>query len=318
VTTRSHAAASAPSALRPFLDGAIDYAGLFPPAQLDMPGAVAAYASYLDSEDAWALGRFVVPVARLHELASATAVPATARDQAARAGARAPWHLSALLGTDAAADMTRVRAFNERFAEPPADQWRARIEAVEVRAATAAAIRDATGVVGRELECYVEIPTDGDPAPLVRAIAETRACAKVRTGGTTSDAFPTSGDLLRFLSACVAERVPFKATAGLHHPLRGVYALTYEAGSARGTMFGFVNVFLATALLRAGADEQVALAALEETAPDRVVFDQDGVVWRGHHLTRSQLVAAHELAITSFGSCSFREPIDDLAALGML
>jgi hypothetical protein len=57
--------------LRTLLAHAIDYAGLFPPAQLDMPGAVAEYESYLASSDAWALGRFVVPAARLRELAAA-------------------------------------------------------------------------------------------------------------------------------------------------------------------------------------------------------------------------------------------------------
>ncbi|MDF2772824.1 MAG: hypothetical protein K0S86_2319, partial [Geminicoccaceae bacterium] len=56
--------------IRMLLRDAVDYAGLFPPAQLDMPGAVAEYAAYLASADAWALGRFVVPAARLDEMAA--------------------------------------------------------------------------------------------------------------------------------------------------------------------------------------------------------------------------------------------------------
>src|SRR5215216_2608933 len=70
VTTERRVSRRAP-ALRVLLQDAIDYAGLFPPAQLDMSGAVAEYASYLGSVDAWALGRFVAPVARLDELVAA-------------------------------------------------------------------------------------------------------------------------------------------------------------------------------------------------------------------------------------------------------
>src|SRR5919107_1312328 len=70
VTTTHRVARDGP-AVRVLLTDAIDYAGLFPPAQLDMPGAVAEYAAYLDSPHRWALGRFVVPAARLADLADA-------------------------------------------------------------------------------------------------------------------------------------------------------------------------------------------------------------------------------------------------------
>ena len=53
--------------LRILLRGLIDYAGLFPPASLDMADAVRNYAAYREGEHAWALGRFVVPAARLEE-----------------------------------------------------------------------------------------------------------------------------------------------------------------------------------------------------------------------------------------------------------
>src|SRR5271154_2009055 len=53
------------------LRGLIDYAGLFPPASCGMATAVANYEAYLRSEDAWMLGRFIVPVARLGEVEQA-------------------------------------------------------------------------------------------------------------------------------------------------------------------------------------------------------------------------------------------------------
>ena len=49
----------------------VDYAGLFPPASLDMMSAVRRYRQYLTGEDRWSLGRFVVPAARLLEFSAA-------------------------------------------------------------------------------------------------------------------------------------------------------------------------------------------------------------------------------------------------------
>src|SRR5262245_52201803 len=56
------------ASLRALLSGVIDYAGLFPPAKLPMTEAVANYLRYRESEEAWMLGRFVCPAARLKEI----------------------------------------------------------------------------------------------------------------------------------------------------------------------------------------------------------------------------------------------------------
>jgi hypothetical protein len=304
------------AALAVLLRDAIDYAGLFPPAQLDMPGAVAEYAAYLRSADAWALGRFVVPVARLDELAAEAGgrPPDPGEPLGAPPAGRG---LSAVFAADVRADVDRVIAFNAAH-EADADRWWGRVEAVELRAASLDAIGDAARAVPAHLERFVEIPLTGDTGSLVRAIRDAGAAAKVRTGGTTADAFPSSADLARFLATCVAEGVRFKATAGLHHPVRGDYALTYEPASAKGRMYGFLNVFLAAALLRSGRDESVARAMLEEDDPSSFTFDADGVSWRGHRVSAADLRAVRSTGIQSFGSCSFREPIDDLTALGLL
>jgi hypothetical protein len=315
--TEERTGARPPAGLRALLADAIDYAGLFPPAQLDMPGAVAEYAAYLESNDSWALGRFVLPVSRLEELArSAQELPAAVEPFSLGVPAM-PWPLSALVGADVAGNMERIRAFNAMYATAN-DQWRAQVHAVEVRATTPDAITQTVRTVGDTFDCFVEIPIATDPHPLVRALAAAGGRAKVRTGGTTPDAFPTSAQLARFLAACVAERVPFKATAGLHHPLRGEYRLTYDAGSASGTMYGFLNVLLAAALLRDGGSEGLACELLEERSPEVFQFDTAGVTWRGRQFQTGRLAASRQLGMISFGSCSFREPLDDLASLGLL
>jgi hypothetical protein len=121
----------------------------------------------------------------------------------------------------------------------------------------------------------------------------------------------------RFLAACVEARVPFKATAGLHHPIRGEHALTYAPDSARATMHGFLNVFIGAAWLSAGGDEGTAREMLEERNPSAFLIDDAGVMWRTHRLRPDQLARVRTAGMMSFGSCSFREPLDDLSALGI-
>jgi hypothetical protein len=131
----------------------------------------------------------------------------------------------------------------------------------------------------------------------------------------SADAFPSPESLLRFLRACAREGVAFKATAGLHHPLYATHRLTYQANSESAPMFGYLNVFLATAFIRDGIDDASALALLVESDPSSIRFADDGVAWRDRRVTREVLETVRRRALRGFGSCSFREPIDELAAL---
>jgi len=296
--------------LRILLEHSIDYAGLFPPAGLAMRPAAENYAAYHAGPHAWALGRFVAPASRLAELETAAAgllpeQPTTV-----------PWRLSVLLGPDPAGEVRALGELNCRHAASGAGALVA--DVVELKAATAEKVESALAALPRHLQVYLEIPVDRDPAALVAAIARRGARAKVRTGGVTPEAFPATADLLRFLRACTSAGVPFKATAGLHHPLHAGYRLTYAADSPRGTMFGFLNVFLTAAFLREGMDDADAARLLEEGDRRAFTVDDRGIGWRGRRIETDALRAAREQAIVSFGSCSFTEPIDDLASLRLL
>lgn len=297
------------TAIRDLLAGSIDYAGLFPPAALDMPAAARGYAEYLAGPDAWALGRFVVPVARLEEL-EAEAEPLAPRRPAA------PWRLSALLGADPKEELARIGEHNCRHAADAAAALS--VDAVEAKADSVAAIDRLIGALPRWLppgDAYVELPLEPDPAPLVAALARHGARAKVRTGGVTADAFPDTERLLRFLRACATAGVAFKATAGLHHLLRAEYRLTYASDSCRGTMFGYLNVFLAAAFLVQGMGDADAARLLEERSADAFEVGPDAIAWRGHRLDRAAIATARSAAVVSFGSCSFTEPVGELRGL---
>jgi hypothetical protein len=124
--------------------------------------------------------------------------------------------------------------------------------------------------------------------------------------------------VIEFMRLCAAANVPFKATAGMHHPLRSLHRFTYQAESPSGVMHGFLNVFLAASFLRAGMETEVALQLLDEPSVHAVHFDLDGVAWRQHRISRDEIAAARQGFAVSFGSCSFTEPIDDLRSLSLL
>jgi hypothetical protein len=287
------------------LHSIVDYAGLFPPAALNMDAAVREYATYRASTDAWMLGRFVVPAARLGEFESA------AGEFLGRGGA--PWQLSALVGPEHAADVARIRELNARR------EGQAVVDSIETKGASSAEIDAALACMPSGVSVYVEVPVAQDPRPLLERIAARGARAKIRTGGITPEAFPPAEQVARFLVACAELELPFKATAGLHHPVRGPYRLTYAPDSTSGVMFGFLNVFLAAAALRDGASERDAVEILEETSPDAFRFDDGSAVWRDRvRVGIDALARARDESAIAFGSCSFREPVDDLRALHLL
>lgn len=287
--------------LRTLLAGAIDYAGLFPPAALGMDAAVTNYAEYCAGLDAWALGRLVVPSPRLTELAAVAASQWLGPPDA-------PWRVSAIVTGDVHAEATQLDAFDGAHAD------RAVIDSVETPARTVADVRALGGTFGAR-ELFVELPP-GSPLPeLLRALRAIGAGAKIRMGGVTADAFPATHDVARFLEACAGEGVPFKATAGLHHPVRGAYPLTYAPDSPRGDMFGYLNVLLAAAAARRGDPHHAIVAILEANARSPLTIADDGITWGAFAFATEDLARLRVDAVRSFGSCSFREPLDDLLAL---
>jgi hypothetical protein len=287
----------------------IDYAGLFPPASLAMGPSVVNYDSYSRSEWSWILGRFVVPVGRLAEFEEAFAgLPAPPSGTGF-----ATWRLSVLLGSDPSADVAGIREFNARLASSSSGR-RAVIESVEVKVASPEEIGRLSGIIPAELATYFEFLLPGC-AECIAAVAGCGRRAKIRTGGETADKFPAPENVVEFIRLCAAANVPFKATAGLHHPLRSVHRFTYQPDSPSGVMHGFINVFLAAAFLRAGMETKIAVQLLEEQSADAFHFDADGIGWREHRLSQREIAAARRSFAVSFGSCSFTEPIGDLRVL---
>lgn len=282
----------------------IDYAGLFPPAGLEMEPAVAAFAAHRRSADGWILGRFVVPVARLEEFAAAlSGLEAAERGEGS-------WEISALLGSDVARDAKAAEAFTA------AHRGAAVIRSVELRVDSVAQITAARTAVPPAFGLFYELPLRGDLRWLLAAVRSVGGRVKVRTGGVTPPEIPAPDAVLKFLEGCAAIRLPFKATAGLHHAVRAERALTYERDSARATMFGYLNVLLAAAALWLGRPRPEALRLLESGDAGALALGGDDLQWGASRFTAKEIARVRCEFALSVGSCSFEEPVTEIRGLG--
>jgi hypothetical protein len=151
---------------------------------------------------------------------------------------------------------------------------------------------------------FVVVPWDETQPGVLDALASAGAHAKLRTGGTTAEAFPSEVRLAAAIDGCLARGLAFKCTAGLHHAVR------HTATDTGFEHHGFLNVLLATAALLDGAGVPGAAAVLAERSPSTLAGSArrlDG-----------DRIAAVRARFRSFGTCSISEPLDDLAALGLL
>ena len=292
--------------VRALLMGAIDYAGLFPPSAVSMPEAILNYATYRNSNYNWMLGRFVVTSARLGEFIEA------ARDFISRDGGDA-WRLSVVVGGGVTEALNQIKEFNSAYGPGVI------CDVVEIRADDMGTIENTVASLPSYATAYFELSL-GDSLPdMVANLALHGQRAKIRTGGVTADAFPAARDIVRFVRTCLAANVPFKATAGLHHPIRCFRPLTYEADSIKGTMHGFLNLFLMTGFAREGYRPTLLEDVMEEEFDEVFQFEDKAVTWREDHtLNVWQIEALRQKGIQSFGSCSFDEPVADLQKLGVL
>lgn len=305
------------SAKRALFERLIDDASLFPPAGLPLSRALRAHARHRESAYGWVGGRFVAPASLLDELAHA-------RDPAQ------PLDLSVIL--DAAASGAKghaVLADLERIVRAPLGD--ATVGSLEVkipgtvldeerlrRALTQVAERWSTGPIA----LWIEPPYRGGwPGPTENALATIAALraeapahvtvgAKLRCGGLELEAVPSIDDLAAFLIAAHQHDVPWKATAGLHHPVRGEHD--------GGMMHGFLNLFIAAIALHAGTLEPSRIGTvLAEEDPLAFVVDPAHLACREVRVDAEAVVAARVRCV-SYGSCSFDEPVNDLRELGIL
>jgi len=281
------------TALETVLAGLFDYAGLYPPASLDMQTAVRNYLRYMEGTQRGALGRFVVHMDRIGEVRSAT-------------GHSFPdMKLSVLVAADA--DVSALADFLGNRDHV----------VIECKVNQPSDVERITGRIRAGTECYFEIPMVIDEG-LLDAIKARGARVKLRMGGVAAEAFPSANAIAVMLKALADRHLAFKATAGLHHPIRSRHAFTYEPDSSSGTMHGFMNLALAATLLHFDGTTGEALQTLEEEDPDAWKVGPEGIGCGAFRWSADQLRAVRQEFFISIGTCSFEEPIRDLELMGWL
>ena len=289
----------------------IDHAALFPPASLSVPDAAAEDRLARASPYAWMLDRFICPASKLEAL----------REQM-------PWEtapgLSVVLdgagGASPSEWPSALAADADRVAEAMAAG--APVEAVELR--LPAPRPESSVLLGASrtlrplgVEAYFElVPGDRwrDTVPAaIGAVAGIGGRVKLRCGGESPAAFPPVELVALVIASARLAGVAFKATAGLHHPVRHVEP---ESGFP---MHGFLNLLAASAFAGAGVARARELeAVLAEEDPAAFRLSEDSLAVAGLEVDASDVAGAGRALFTGYGSCSWREPVDDLRGLGVL
>jgi hypothetical protein len=316
--------------LRALLGDSLDYAGLFPPADLPLEKAVRNYAKYQLGADSWFLGRFIFPAKRLTELDPY--MPLFAKSAPLLVSALAlPSHTWKELTSKLRESLDLIFRFQHSHPN------RVRVDSVEI--AFPADLSETVGVVEtRDLipaaAETIELSGLTGITPFFELTARDRrqvgividaierhnqkwtgvhcrpAAFKLRTGGLRAEAFPTVQQVAFVIENCAASGVRFKCTAGLHHSVR------HYDDSVGTEMHGFLDIFGAAVLVHARSLSPSDLPSiLGDKKASHFQFDEHGFAWKSMRATVEQIASARRDLITSFGSCSFEEPLEDLQEL---
>lgn len=323
-----------PPSLRTLLGEILDYAGLFPPADLSLAQAIHNYDDYRDEREEWMLSRFVLPVRRLPDLTPFQGLFSSEH----------PYRFSVLGtgGDDRDAflnaldrDLDVIDAFDEEYGE------RTQVDVMEVPLPSSLVGSDQTDVETfleavdqhvvqagtAKLDFFFEVPMRPSAVEQLPAVcaavadhnsrqalpARSTIGLKMRCGGAEPTDVPSVEHAAALITGCRNASVPFKATAGLHHPIR------HYDDALDTEMHGFINVFAAAVFAAEhqldASDVQTILA---EDATNNFRFEKDALHWRDLSASIEDIRHTRENLALSFGSCSFEEPIDHLRDLDLL
>ena len=304
-----------PSAsLQHFLDKLIDYAGLFPPAKLEIQPSLKNYAEHIHSTDRWIMSQFIIPVSRLHEIPS---------DVMKKYSEVFPLRLS-LISADICNEIDTVSQFLNRYGNSTIfTGHESRISDLSTFSQHLSDIHHLCKNQNLDFVSFYEVgPSDNWVSQMNEAVSKIAAFNteyegnigfKLRCGGVEAHMFPPAEDIAHAILACGEAGVSMKFTAGLHHPVR------HYNESVKTKMYGFFNIFIGGMIAHKFSLELDRLiAVLLDEDSENFKFDENGLSWENYSISNFEIQKYREESFISYGSCSFDEPREDLQKLGLL
>jgi hypothetical protein len=289
--------------------GLIDYAGLFPPASLTMTEAVETYRRARLADTRWVPGRFLCRASHLEELAAVGTAGLRRHDD--------PWQIGMIVDMGPGAAAAVGRDFHSEMA-PAMTITAAEAKLAGPAVVDAGSLLDALATIDTDLAVYIEIDAGEqivDQLHEVRAAVHDRGDrggAKLRCGGLTAAEFPSVETVASFIWEASLLSLPFKATAGLHQPVR------HHDEELDVWRHGFVNLLMASAACDNGEDRDTIEAIVAETDPAAFTVTPVAATWRHVTLPGSAIRRARRSGLVAYGSCDLAEPLEALDALGFL
>jgi hypothetical protein len=294
------------ASLKNFMTGLIDYAGLFPPASLDIQTVLDNYTAYLESEEGWMLGRCILPASQLYRVSFhpgfrcsvivSPAVPQEEFDQLL--------NFSTMKGrvemveTRLPEDINSPEHFFDHFL-----QLHSRLHQVGFQ----------------DVQLFVEAKNVADAAAAIASFNNSRSGGevirnvgyKLRCGGMEKQVFPSPEKVAEVISICRKYEIPIKFTAGMHLPLRN-----YSA-DIKVMQHGFINIFGAALLCwSCNLSINEIIACLRDENVGHFHFMNESFSWKNKMISLSEMKRLRQNKVISFGSCSFTEPVEGLRSLG--
>ncbi|USK70902.1 hypothetical protein [Peribacillus asahii] len=301
-----------------FQNRLIDYAGLFPPANLSLDSAINNYAHYKNSDDSWMLGPFILPVSQLKQLDSyihlfSEEIPLTLSITGRKSSSETECKMQFQ------EDIKHISAFIDQYGN------RVKVEMVEIPLPPDVPSLDllveiSSSASDLNMKVFCEVPLIRDWKNHVsetldaitahNSLKESWIGVKLRTGGIKAEMFPSPEQVAFVMASCRDRNLAMKFTAGLHHPIR------MYRDEVKTKMHGFFNIFMAGML---AATQNLHVKKIEEILLDEnsssFSFHEDRLAWQHLSVTSQEIDKLRKTSLLSFGSCSFDEPKDELMEL---
>lgn len=311
---------------RAFANKIIDYAGLFPPASLNLHDAFTGYSNYIKSEHKWMLSRFICPAKLFPELETiAGNIIESSNETFSFSVLGGSGNNDESLINRFKTDLEKTLNFCLKYSKKVCiEVFELKLHENSEHISLFSKINESIkNEFKNNVDIFYEVTLNNNWKEILSSVTEAiseinrtshnKTGFKLRTGGITASSFPSSEKVACVIKTCKENIVPLKTTAGLHHPVK------HYREEVQTKMHGFINIFGAGIVAHSrNLPENTLIEIINDEDAGSFHFTDESFSWKDYSVTVSEIEEARKNFILSFGSCSFDEPVEDLKKLGLL